>query len=481
MPTVPIPIANGFYESESLPLSAQQCVNWYPNIPQNQALSQENLFGTPGINQLATTGTIGQVNRGAHVKNDLPYFVNGDKLYSLDRTIDADLAETFSTTALGTIEGSGRVSMADNGTQLMILVPGGKGYIYDEDAGTPFQEITDLDFTANGNPQYVVFIDGYFACSTDSKKWIISALNDGLSWDALDFSSAESDPDDIVAPVVFRNKIFMTGSETTEAFSNVPNGSGFPFVRSNIFMSKGCFAPFSLIVAHNTFMMIGGGVNESPAVWQFTGSSFQKISITAIDNQLSKFSDSDIKAAFSFSYADKGAYFVGFTVDDFTFVYDVINQRWHERSSNVDEDDIKWRVNSLVTAYGRVLVGDSQDGRIGELDSDVYTEYGDNIRRIVTTQPFSDMGNSIKVSAVELTVESGMGNSDRPDPKVSMDVSRDGKTFTYERNRSMGKIGEYNRRAVWYKNGRFPRLAVLRFKMSDPVKPVIIKCEAQVA
>lgn len=478
---VEIPIANGFYESESLPISAQECVNWYPNVVQTAGLSQETLFGTPGINQLTATGVVGDINRGAHVKNGIAYFVSGSSLYILNRVVDVDGNETFNTTSLGTVEGSGGVSMADNGTQLMVLVPGGKGYIYDENAGTPFLEITDADFTANGNPQYVVFIDGYFACTTDSKKWIISALNDGNNWDALDFSSAESDPDDIVAPVVFRNQIFITGSETTEAFQNVPNGAGFPFIRSNIFIDKGCFAPLSLIAAHNTFMMIGGGINESPAVWQFTGSSFQKVSTTAIDNVLSGFSKEVIEAAFSFTYSDKGAYFIGFTVDEFTFVYDVISQRWHERKSTINDVNVRWRVNSLVTAYGRVLVGDSQDGRIGELDSNVYMEYGDNILRVIATQPFSNLGNSIKVPSIELTVESGVGNSDRPDPKVSMDVSRDGKTFTYERSRSMGRVGEYNRRAVWYRNGRFPRFVVLRFKMSDPVRPVIIKCEAKVA
>jgi len=481
MPTIPIPIANGFYESESLPISAQECVNWYPNIVQAAGLSQETLFGTPGINQLATTGLIAEQNRGAHVKNGIPYFVNGNSLYVLSRAVDGDGNETFSATSLGTIEGSGGVSMADNGTQLMILVPGGKGYIYNEDAGTPFVEITDINFTANGAPQYVVFIDGYFACTTDSKKWIISNLNDGLSWDALDFSSAESDPDDIVAPVVFRNQIFITGSETTETFQNVPNGAGFPFVRSNIFMEKGCFAPLSLIAAHNTFMMIGGGINESPAIWEFTGSSFQKISTTAIDNVLSGFSQEVIAAAFSFTYGDKGAYFIGFTIDEITFVFDVVTKRWHERKSVVNNLDVRWRVNSLVTAYGRVLVGDSQDGRIGELDSDVYTEYGENIRRVIATQPFSNLGNSIKVPMIEVTIESGVGNSARPDPMISMDISRDGKTFTYERSRSMGKIGEYNRRAVWYKNGRFPRFVILRFKMSDPVKPVMIKAEAEAA
>lgn len=481
MARVPIPIANGFYESESLPISAQECVNWYPNTVQASGLSQETLFGTPGITQLATTGLIGQVNRGAHVKNGIPYFVNGNNLYVFNRTVAADGTETFSTTSLGTIEGSGGVSMSDNGTQLMILVPGGKGYIYDESAGTPFLEITDLDFTANGNPQYVKFLDGYFACSTDSKKWIISALNDGLSWNASDSSSAESDPDDIVAPVVFRNRIFITGSETTEAFQNVPNGSGFPFVRSNIFMSTGCYAPLSLIVAHNTFMMIGGGVNESPAIWQFTGSSFQKVSTTAIDNVLAGFSEDIISAAFSFAYADRGAYFIGFTIDDFTIVYDVVSQKWHERKSLITGKSVRWRVNSLVTAYGRVLVGDSQDGRIGHLDSDAYMEYGNNILRVIATQPFSNLGNSVKVSMIELTIESGVGNSDRPDPMISMDISDDGKTFTYERQRGLGKVGEYNRRAVWYRNGRAPRFRVLRFKMSDPVKPVIIKAEAEAA
>ena len=481
MPIVQIPIANGFYESESLPISAQECVNWYPNIVQSAGLSQETLFGTPGVNQLATTGLIDQVNRGSHAKNGIPYFVNGNGLYVLTRTIAADFTETFSTSLLGTVEGVGRVSMADNGAQLMILVPGGKGYIYNENAGTPFLEITDLDFTANGNPQYVVFMDGYFTVTTDSKKWIISALNDGMNWSALDFASAESDPDDIVAPIVFRNQLFITGSETTEAFQNVPNGSGFPFVRSNLFMSQGCFSPLSLITAHNSFMMIGGGVNESPAIWQYAGGSFQKVSTTAIDNVLSGLTDAQIESAFSFSYADKGAYFIGFTVGDFTFVYDVVSSRWHERRSTIDDTQARWRGNSLVTAYGRVLVGDSVDGRIGELSADIYTEYGDNIRRVIASQPFANQGNAVRVSMIEVTIESGVGNSDRPDPMISMDISDDAKTYKYERSRSMGKVGEYNSRAVWYRNGRSPRFRIFRFKMSDPVKPVIIKAEAMVS
>lgn len=471
-----LPITGGFYISDSLPISHQECTNFYVNVVQSAGLARETLFGTPGIVQLATTGRVQQVNRGAWTKGGIPYFVNGDKLYSLVRAIDGDGIETFTTSALGTIEGSGRVSMADNGTQLMILVPGGKGYIYNESDGTPFQEITDLDFTANGNPQHVVFIDGYFACTTDSKKWTISSLNDGLTWSALDFGSAESDPDVIVAPVVVNNQIYITGSITTEGFRNI-GGAGFPFQRNNVFLDKGCKAPFSIIHTNQTFYMIGAGENESPAIWRFNGSNFQKVSTTAIDSVLHGLSDMEIEEAFSWYYAQKGAYFIGFNAGNRCFVYDIISQRWHERKSTAFEETGRFRVNSMVSAYGRILVADNVDGRIGSLETETYTEYSENIRRVFSTQPFANM-DGFFIPTLELTMESGTGNDAAPDPKVSMAISRDGKTFGYEKTRRIGKIGNYQQRIFWRRNGRIPRFAVLRFRLSDPIKPVVIKLEA---
>jgi len=219
MPVTQLPIANGFYVSDSLPISAQECTNWYPNVVQGVGLSQESLFGTDGIEQVATSGQIDEQNRGAYEMAGKPYFVNGESLYRLDETI-SDTVASYTLTRIGEIAGTANVSMADNGTQLMVLVPGGNGYIYNHVTDT-FQQITDTDFTANGAPQFVVFIDGYFLITTDTKKFIISALNDGLSYSALDFGTAESDPDDIVAPVVYKNQLFISGGETFEAFQNV--------------------------------------------------------------------------------------------------------------------------------------------------------------------------------------------------------------------------------------------------------------------
>jgi len=469
MPKVTLPIANGYYQSDSLPISAQECINLYPNIAQAPALNQETLFGTPGLVQVASASDI-DTCRGAHEMNGVPYFVIGGHLYSM--------ASDYTLTQIDVIAGTGRVSMADNGTQLLVLVPGGNGYIYNHSTDT-FAQITDADFTANGNPQQVVFIDGYFCLTTDSKKFIVSALNDGLSYNALDFGTAESDPDEIVAPIVFKNQLFIGGSQTIEAFQNI-GGADFPFQRTGLFLSKGISSPFSIQSIQDTFVFVGAGANESPAIWALSGNSVAKISTTAIDKELSALTESQVADIYSWAYAEKGAYFVGFALPGTTLVYDTISKRWHERKSYVDGSLGAYRVNALVRAYNQLWAGDLVDGRIGRLSQEVYTEYGTEIRRSIVTQPFQNNMESFVLPELELTVESGVGNSDAMDPKVGLERSTDGKLWSDARYRSIGKTGEYNRRVIWNRNGRASRFELFRFSMSEPVKPVFIQMTADI-
>ena len=368
--------------------------------------------------------------------------------------------------------------MADNGTQLMVLVPNGNGYIYNHVSDT-FSQITDSDFTANGNPQFVVFIDGYFLVTTDSKKFIVSSINDGLSYNALDFGTAESDPDDIVAPVVYKNQLFISGGQTFEAFQNI-GGADFPFQRTGLFLQKGCYAPYSLVNAQDTFMWVGGGENEGPAIWALNGNSTVKISTTAIDSLLSTLTEEQVSNIFSWAYASKGAYFIGFSLPSTTLVYDTTSQRWHERKSFLEGALGALRVGSIVKAYNKILCGDIIDGRIGELDPDIYTEYGNTIVRRVATQPFQNNMQSVFFPSLELTVESGVGNDAVVDPQIVLERSKDGKTWSGPISRSIGKIGEYTRRAIWRRNGRAARFEVFRFTLTDAVKPVIIQLTANI-
>ena len=472
-----LPITSGFYVSPSLPLSAQECLNWYPNISEAPALSAENLFGTPGLVQLVSSGTVENQNRGMHEMAGIAYTVNGQTLYKIVETITLGVA-SYSLTSLGTITGTARVSMADNGTQLMVLVPGGDGFIYNHVTDT-FAQITDADFDANGNPQFVVFVDSYFVCTTDTKKFICSAPNDGLSYNALDFGTAESDPDVTVAPIVFKNQLFISGSQTIEAFQNV-GGTDFPFQRTGLFLQKGVYSPYSLINAQDTFVFVGGGENEGPSIWALSGNDTAKISSTPIDNLLQDLTLSQLQSIYSWAYSQNGAYFIGFTLPTTTLVFDLTSKRWHERRSLLDDELSQYRITAICKAYNQILCGDFIDGRIGRIDPLVYTEYGNTIIRRVATQPFQNNLKAIFVPSIELTVESGVGNTAVTDPVITMDRSKDGKTWSDARTRAIGKIGEYNRRAIWRKNGRASRFEIFRFTLTDAVKPVILQLNAEI-
>ena len=472
-----LPITNGFYISPSLPLSAQECLNWYPNISETAALSQENLFGTPGIVELVTSGTIQNQNRGMHEMSGVAYAVNGTKLYKIVETVVLGVA-SYSLDELGSIVGTARVSMADNGTQLMVMVPGGSGYIYNHVTDTLVQ-ITDVDFTANGNPQFVVFVDSYFVCTTDTKKFICSAPNDGTSWNALDYGTAESDPDVTVAPIVFKNQLFISGSQTIEAFQNI-GGADFPFQRTGLYIQKGVFAPYSLINAQDTFVWVGGGENEGPSIWALSGNDSVKISTTPIDNLLQNLTQDQLEDIYAWAYAQNGAYFIGFTLPSRTLVFDMASKRWHERRSVLEGELSRFRVLDMCKAYNQILCGDFVDGRIGRIDPLVFTEYGNTIIRRVATQPFQNNMKSMFVPSIELTVESGVGNDSVTEPVITMERSRDGKTWSDQRTRSIGKIGEYDKRAIWRRNGRVSRFEVFRFTLTDAVKPVIIRLDAEI-
>lgn len=472
-------IATGFYQSESLPLTAQRCINLRPVVPQASALNQRALLDVQGINELTLTGaTINGLNRGAAVVAGVPYFVNGNNLYS----ITAGLVVTDH----GVIEGNKRVSLANNGQFLVIVDPGNKAYSFDNETSVLIQ-ITDTDFIVSDT---VSFKDGFFIfTASDGSVFFISNLNDPLTYNALDFGSADVRPDKIVASFVNHNELFIPGEVTFELFQNV-GGADFPFVRvPGGDTQKGLFAKHSIIDFDNSFVFVGGAVNEQAAIWRMQGTGVKKISTSAIDNAIQKFTKDEIADAFAMTKAVKGSFEVYFTftssvIPSKTFVYDATasalaeESTWYERQSGVTDN--KWRVNSIVNVYGQLWVGDSIDGRIGQLDKDTHTEYGEVIFRQKTSRPFTSDQVPAFIDELKLTMESGVGNIGEDAPQIRMDFSDDGgETFSNEFWRTYGKIGRRERLPSWRRQGRVPRNRVLRFTTTENVRSNILRLDAE--
>ena len=476
--------ADGFYQADSLTSMNMVCQNMYPKYVD---LGNGELFPrlqyTPGFNSLLSVGVSTDTNRGLHEVGDSAYSVNGNGLYLLD------IGSPFpSGTFLGTISGTSQVSMADNGSQLIVIDPGSNnGYIYNQDTST-FSKITDPGFTANGTPQYVVFIDGYFMVSTDTNRFIVSALRDGTTWNALDFGSAESDPDSIVGLINYKNEAYIFGTQTCEAFQNI-GGAGFPFQRNGLILDKGLSYPLSVVQAANTFMWIGSSSEEQDAVYQLLGNQAVKISNTAIElliNQAQGFLEPQQRRNVrGYSYMEDGSFFVCWNLPEVTICYDIYTQKWHTRTSRIDtgntEVDLAWRcINIIQRPNGQLLSGDLYTNSINQVSRLTPNEGGTLIHRLFDARPIRVEKRAFSIPLIELTMETGTQQNIIPEKVVEMSISRDAFNFGAARAREAGDVGQFRRRIRWRRNGTFTDYGQFRFRTTDPITVVGLDAEFRV-
>lgn len=481
-------ISGGFYESQSKVLSSQQLINAYVQTPQTEsAYSEDVIFGTPGLVEVDSLGTSSALrNYGAVSVGGVPFFVQGNSNGDDGNLFSLDASEALSS-ALGTLVDLDTrfVSMTQNGTQLMMLIPGGTGYIWDTSTSA-FTEITDSDFTFR-EPQYVTFIDGFFVCSTaldslgnpGSKQFIISDINDGLSWDALQFGSAEANPDDIVAPWEFKDRLYIFGEFTYEPFSNI-GGADFPFQRvPGGLQNIGLSSPFSLVNSNSYFYWIGPGTNEKVGIWRANGQAPEKISTPAIDFHIQQFTEDELADVYSVYEGVNGNYFIVFHFSTGAFGYNETNGKWHERQTARTQH----RVSSLAGAYGNLYVGDIFDGRIGKVDTEVFSEYDDTaVLRTLVTAPFNMDQEPFFVPRLELT----MDTSDYPDSEegveiINLSISHDGATtFGPPDPALLGPLVDFGRRVGWRRKGRFARSAVFKFEFSLDFPFIMVRLDGKI-
>ena len=469
----PLDIFSGFYSSESLPFNQQRCINLVPIQPQSASLNDKALFGSEGI---TSYGALAGVNRGSIRAAGVLYMVNGTNLYSVNANGVG--------TSVGTVNGTGMVSMATNTVyagpaKIVIVVPGSTSYVYDSSLGT-VAPITSASFQTSDT---VTFKDGYYIFTqTDGLRFFNSNLNDPQTFDAQDVGTAEIDPDLIIGQIVNHNELFIMGEETGELFQNV-GGVGFPFQRipgANI--QKGLAGKFAITSFDNTFVFVGGGKGEKIAIWKLSGSSsVVKISTSAIDQEIQKYTKDEISNSFAMSWSTKGQFFVSFTfestvISSRTFVYNATSQSWYERQSGVSDN--RWRVQSIINAYGKLIVGDVGTNKIGFLDSNAFDEYGDVMIAEVTSQPFRTLDKAQFWDNLEIRMENGVGLTSGQgfDAIISMFFSDNGRTWSPGFQRTFGKKGDYINRTIWRRQGSPPLDRVVRFRISDPVRRNFLAC-----
>lgn len=91
--------------------------------------------------------------------------------------------------------------------------------------------------------------------------------------------------------------------------------------------------------------------------------------------------------------------------------------------------------------------------------------------------PF-DQNYITNMRRLEVLIKSGVGNSEEPDPTLTVEVSRDGgETWSTPRTLAMGEAGDYMKRLYSFNFGQF-RIGAARVTCSDPVFCGWLECYA---
>lgn len=472
------PILGSSYVARSVNAADSRMVNLFPEIVPEAGKQPAFLSRCPGLLRKSSIGN-GPI-RGLWKVNDIMYAVSGDTFYKVETYGRTRLKGT----AIGTVTGTGPVSMSDNGTQIFIAC-NPDGFIYNTST-LVFAEITDPDFAGAVT---VGYIDGYFVFNEpNSSRFWVTQLLDGTSVDPLDFASAEGDPDNLVSLVVDHREIWLFGTNSTEVWYDAGTAD-FPLQRiQGAFNEIGCAAPYSVAKVDNSVFWLGSDARGRGIVYRNNGYKGQRVSTHAVEWQIQQYTDISDALAYTYQQDGHAFYVLIFPTANTTWVYDAATQAWHERAGWVDNEFTRHRSNCQVVYNNEIIVGDYENGNLYAFDLTDYADNGDIQKWLRSWRALPTGTNDLKRSSqhtLQIDCEAGVGTDtgQGSDPQMMLRWSDDGgHTWSNEHWMSMGKIGEYYRRAFARRMGMTLKLRDRVYELSgtDPVKITIMGAQLNV-
>ena len=469
------PILGASYVARSINAADNRMVNLFPEMTPDNGQTAAYLNRAPGLEFLQTVGTGPIRALWAHQTNGSDFYVvSGGEVYKLN-------SMTGAPTLLGTVSGTGPVSIADNGTQIFFAC-NPDGFIYNEVTNV-FAQITDPDFPGAVT---VGYLDGYFVFNEpNSQRVWVTALLDGLSVDPLDFASAEGSPDGLVGLIVDHREAWLFGTDSVEVWydAGLPD---FPLTRiQGAFNEIGCVAAFSIAKLDNGLFWLGTDARGQGIVYRANGYTGTRISTHAIEYAIAQYGNISDAIAYTYQQEGHAFYVLTFPTGNATWVYDVSTQAWHERAGWVNGVFTRHRSNCQCNFVGNTIVGDFENGNIYKLSLDVYADNGDIQKWLRSWRALPTGQNNLKRTAhhsLQLNCESGVGLNDGQgsDPQAMLRWSDDGgHTWSSEHWATMGKIGAYYQRVFWRRLGMTLKLRDRVYEVSgtDPVKIAVMGAE----
>jgi len=469
-------IVGGSRHSNMNVINMSHCQNMYFETQGEGASSSSILRSIQGMETIlefdgAPRGRC-ECSRGPDGKPRL-FVCFGTTLYVIDKNTDTGIVEK---TVVGTVSNTSTpVSMVETGGEgtafpQLVVCDGSNVFSCStvEPASTISSTWRSIQLPQNAQSQYILpthcaYLYGYLLVNDSQTDAFFMSYQypfettttegdidydifqtvkyEGSGW----ITYAEWMPDNITAMAGTGSRVWTLGPKSYQIF-NFNNDINYPFTSPDTAAAAiGILAPNSLCVIGPRVFWVGSSDIGNNGIYMGNINEVSRISNPDIERAISLMANPSDAIGQVWMENSHVFYSITFITDNKTFVYDVNEDRWHDRVSTDPNKNIDnaWRYKYAVQHDGKIYF--MCNGALVRQSTTKWTEHdGNTMIRLRRCGAIMKDYSPITIDSLMLFINNGYTDSVLIKPKLMLRFSKDGTTFNNERIGYMGRQGQYS-------------------------------------
>lgn len=389
-----------FYRTFSMKAECETAINLYlERIESGNGRNAFAMYRQHGLQVFSDFPSSGSVLRGMLELNGGLFDVRDDFIHQIG-------SDGIPTATLGPITNDNLLTTMTANPDTLFVVS--DGVLYAVNGGVLLTPA--LPFT----PISVAILQGYVVClSSDKRQFFFST--DGLTWNALDFQTAEAAANSLVNILVDHQELWIFGNRITQVFAlgSDPNAP-FQQIQSAV-IPQGLAAKFAFSALDNSIFWLGQNKEGDLIVWRANGYTPVRVSNHAVENAFRTYPRFD--DAIMWTYQLNGHACLRLTFPSAneglgeTWEFDITTSAWTQplywnfQTGNYE----RHRGNCAVSAFGKILVGDYANGLIYEMSPSYYYDFGYPLRWERTAPHLTADRKRVQYKRFDLFMQPGVG------------------------------------------------------------------------
>lgn len=276
------------------------------------------------------------------------------------------------------------------GTEYLVVKNTEKAWVLTFGSPGTLTQITDGDYPSSTVPG-IAYLDGYFAVMDVTGTIFNSDLEDPLSWNSINYTSAEVEPDAGIAIAKHQNYIVAFKDRTIELFYDAANPSGSPFsTMSNTALQIGCANGYSIASVDGGLFFMSKTSSQNRSVHYFPSDALTPVEVADENVQriLNAATLTTVRA-WAGRLSGHAFYALNLVTSGVTLVYDLTSKIW-----------AKW---TLQTAAAPItLTSLTQSNGIATANK---TAHGQNDGDLVTIAGATPSGYNLTVNITKIDAD----------------------------------------------------------------------------